>query len=127
MSGLRAGVLFLACLALAPAQPAPEKLPAAEEREPDPKEVEKLVRQLGSTGFRDGDAATKRLEAIGEPALDALRKAMAESTDAEVRRRAEQLVTLIPEKLFLEMFKERLPSLKTILPEGWRVTRTAAR
>jgi hypothetical protein len=63
----------------------------------DHTEVERLIKQLGSDRFRQREAATKRLEEIGEPALDALYKA-ADSADAEVRRRAEYIVNkLYPE------------------------------
>src|SRR4051812_26915778 len=50
----------------------------------DDREIQRLVRQLGSNRFRERQAAAKRLEEIGEPALGALQKA----TDTlEVRRR----------------------------------------
>src|SRR5438105_15751567 len=44
--------------------------------DPDDKEIARLLKQLGSSDFRMRDAATKRLEEIGEPALDALIRAM---------------------------------------------------
>ncbi len=50
--------------------------------------IDRLIRQLGSESFAQREQAGKELEAIGTPALDALRKAAATSTDAEVRRRA---------------------------------------
>jgi tetratricopeptide (TPR) repeat protein len=53
--------------------------------------IEQLIRQLGSVDFPEREAATRRLEEIGAPALQALRKAAKENADAEVRRRAEQL------------------------------------
>src|SRR5205807_7141528 len=56
--------------------------------------IAKLVNQLGSSAFRDRQAAAKALEAIGLPALPALRKA-AEGADAEVARRATRLVEAI--------------------------------
>jgi hypothetical protein len=39
---------------------------------PDDKEIERLVKQLDSVKFKERQEATKRLEEIGEPALDAL-------------------------------------------------------
>ena len=51
----------------------------------------KLVEQLGSDDFAEREAAHQKLEALGEAAFDALRKA-ATSDDAEVKSRAEQLL-----------------------------------
>jgi hypothetical protein len=64
-----------------------------------PLEIEKLIQQLGSPRFAEREAATKRLEAIGEPAVDALRKAVASNPDAEIRRRASSLLAVrkVPE------------------------------
>src|SRR5436309_13602875 len=64
---------------------------------PDDTEVERLIKQRGSDQFKEREAATKRLQEIGEPALDALDKALS-SADAEVRRRAEYIMNkLYPE------------------------------
>jgi uncharacterized protein (TIGR03067 family) len=54
-------------------------------------DAERLIQQLGSPDFAQREAATQRLKVLGEPALDALRKA-ASSDDAEVRRRAKGLI-----------------------------------
>src|SRR5262245_7870600 len=62
-------------------------------------EIDKLVKQLGGARFADREKANKALEAIGVPALEALRKA-AESDDPELRRRAGDLVAKL-EKLEL--------------------------
>lgn len=43
-------------------------------------EIEQIVKQLGSDSFADCEAASKALEAIGAPALDALRKVAADGT-----------------------------------------------
>src|SRR2546421_7284061 len=56
--------------------------------DPAPAETERLVRQLGSTSFRERQAATRALESSGESALPPLRRAAADSRDIEVRRRA---------------------------------------
>src|SRR5437764_9782958 len=64
--------------------------------DPDDKEIARLVKQLGSSDYRMRDAATKRLEEIGEPAVDALIRAM-KSNDVEARRRAEAILTEIGE------------------------------
>src|SRR5213596_3155956 len=68
--------------------------------DPDDKEIARLVKQLGSSDFRTRDEATKRLTEIGEPALDALGKA---TGTLETRRRAEQIVAVIENKLYPEL------------------------
>jgi uncharacterized protein (TIGR03067 family) len=54
--------------------------------------VARLVAQLGADRFAQREAASKELEAVGEPALPALRKAAASSDNLEVRRRAERII-----------------------------------
>jgi uncharacterized protein (TIGR03067 family) len=56
--------------------------------------IDRLIKQLGDDDFAKREAASEELAEIGEPALPALRKAAA-STDAEVRRRAEQIMQMI--------------------------------
>src|SRR5256885_8806748 len=51
-----------------------------------------LVKQLGDDDFDKREGASKRLEEIGEPALDALVRAMT-TNDLEARRRAEAILT----------------------------------
>jgi len=57
---------------------------------PDAGKIAKLIEQLGSDTFAERQKATDALDAIGEPALEALRKA-ATSSDAETRKRAGDL------------------------------------
>jgi WD40 repeat protein len=66
---------------------------------PDDKEIARLVKQLGDDDFDQREAATLRLQAIGEPALDALHTAKT-SADAEVRRRAADIVVVIENTLY---------------------------
>src|SRR5260370_3867591 len=68
---------------------------------PDATEIERLVKQLGDDDFDTRETATKRLKEIGEPALDALRKA-ATNDDAEVRRRAQEALAFIKKKFLAE-------------------------
>jgi hypothetical protein len=82
--------------------PAPAADDKKEEKKADGKKAEdpkikKLVEQLGSDTFDEREAAYKALDAIGEPALAALRKAVAEG-DAEVRKRADDLVKKIEKR-----------------------------
>src|SRR2546423_15078550 len=65
----------------------------------DDTEIARLVRQLGDDEFQQREAATTRLKEIGEPALVTLDKA-ATSVDCEVRRRAEDIVAVIENKLY---------------------------
>ncbi len=60
--------------------------------------IDKLVEQLGSDDFNEREKASAALDALGEPALDALRQA-AKSTDEEVRKRAETLVGKIEQRV----------------------------
>ena len=66
---------------------------------PDDAEIAHLIKQMGHDEFDKREEATTRLMEIGEPALDALDKA-ATSGDAEVRRRAKDLVTVLEHKLY---------------------------
>jgi hypothetical protein len=61
---------------------------------PEAREIERLVQQLGSGKFAEREAAQKALETIGPAALEALKKA-ASSDDAEVSRRANELIPLL--------------------------------
>jgi hypothetical protein len=63
----------------------------------DQAKITQLVSQLGSQNFRQREAATKELDAMGEPALDALRKAT-KSGDMEVANRAAALVAKIEQR-----------------------------
>ena len=66
--------------------------------DPDDKEIARLVKHLGSSDYRMRVAATKRLKKLGEPACDALVRAM-KIKDVEARRRAEQIVAVIEDRL----------------------------
>jgi WD40 repeat protein len=72
---------------------APAKVPA---------EVERLIKQLGNDAFEEREAASKALAAMGEAARPALLKAATGSDDAEIRRRAEQLVEALDAHLYRE-------------------------
>src|SRR5262245_9000301 len=59
---------------------------------PSAAEIKKLIKQLGSSQFAEREAASKHLQEIGKPALADLQKATAETKDAELRRRAKNLI-----------------------------------
>ena len=80
--------------------------------DPDDKEIARLVKQLGSSDYRTRDVATKRLKELGEPALDAVIRATM-TKDVEARRRAEQIVAVIEDRLYG--------------PELWRLARDTKR
>jgi hypothetical protein len=58
---------------------------------PTADKIARLIRGLSSDKFEERDAASKALEALGSPALPALRQAAA-SDDAEVSKRAKNLI-----------------------------------
>src|SRR6516162_10619468 len=63
----------------------------------DADKIDQLIEQLGSGTFKDREAATKALDAIGAPALEKLRKA-AEGEELEIKRRATELVKRIEKR-----------------------------
>jgi WD40 repeat protein len=58
-------------------------------KEAEARRVAALIKQLGDDDFDQREAASKELQAIGKPALRALRDAAADSADPEVRQRAQ--------------------------------------
>jgi hypothetical protein len=60
--------------------------------------IASLIKQLGDDEFANRQAASAGLEAIGEPALPALRKA-ADAPDLETRRRARAVIAAVVERL----------------------------
>src|SRR5262245_14937573 len=66
-------------------------LPTTAAEKVDSNRIGKLIEQLGSGDFAERERASQALDAIGADAMDALRAAT-KSDDAEVRRRAEDLV-----------------------------------
>jgi hypothetical protein len=98
---LLAALLFGLALTLPAAVPAP----AADKA--DGARINKLVEQLGSAEFREREKAVQELDAVGEPALEALRKAAA-SDDAEVKARAAGLVKTIERRV--ESARELAPT-----------------
>ncbi len=69
-------------------------LPSSAEEAASKEKIDKLIDQLGSGSFAEREKASRELAGIGVPALDALRKA-AKSEDAEVRKRAEDILPKI--------------------------------
>lgn len=69
-------------------------LPSLAEEAPSKEVIDKLIEQMGSGIFTERESATQRLAVIGEPALEALHKAI-KSGDAEIRKRAEEIIPQI--------------------------------
>jgi hypothetical protein len=108
MSMFKAGlelVLILAVTASTGGQQAGPKPPPGDSENSDTRrpvasaEVVGLIQQLGSKDFKQRQAASKTLEAISYPALEALRKAAAQDKDAECRRRSAALAQRIENHL----------------------------
>ncbi len=70
---------------------------------PDAPQIDRLIQELGSPKFAERQAAAKALEDIGEPTVEALRTAAAKSNDAEVRRRALQVLKAIEDRVCVEV------------------------
>ncbi len=87
----------------------------------DPARVGELVAQLGNDRFQEREDAARALDALGEAALPALRKATS-SEDLEVQRRARELVRKIERRLetarLLQPQRIRLVYKDTPLPEA---------
>src|SRR5262245_6176526 len=73
--------------------------------------IARLIRQLGDEVYTKREAASKELDAIGEPALDALRKA-ASSDDLEVRRRAGRILAAVTQRVRAAVLKKELEKLQ---------------
>jgi hypothetical protein len=73
-----------------------------------------LIYQLGDNDFAKREAASRELAGIGEPALAALRNALASSGDLEVRRRAERIIQMIADRA-AKTDKERLQGAWTVV------------
>ena len=69
----------------------------------DAETIRNLIKELGDEAFEKREAADKALAAIGEPALELLKKAAVDSPDAEVRQRAGQLANKIVANKFAEV------------------------
>jgi RNA polymerase sigma factor (sigma-70 family) len=94
LAGTSTGALAYRTLAAAPPGGAPEPLRSEAPAAGEAARLARLVEQLGSDKFADRERASKELDQIGAPALDALRKA-ARDDDPERKRRAEDLIKKI--------------------------------
>jgi regulation of enolase protein 1 (concanavalin A-like superfamily) len=81
--------------------------PEAKKSPADEKAIRALIMQLADEAYEKREAGQKRLAEIGEPALAALRKALGESRDAELRLRAQKVIEEIEQRVFLVALKEQ--------------------
>jgi ferric-dicitrate binding protein FerR (iron transport regulator) len=65
----------------------------------DSAQIAKLIDQLGSDEFEVREKATAALEAIGEPAVEALRAAVQKTDDVDIRLRAGMALSKIEKRL----------------------------
>lgn len=79
--------LMLSAAAIALAQ-GPRAAPSAD---PSATQLDRLIQQLGDPSYRQRLAARKALEAMGEPALERLRREAETNVDHEIRRQASYL------------------------------------
>ncbi|MCE9581979.1 MAG: HEAT repeat domain-containing protein [Planctomycetes bacterium] len=119
-------VLFTALAAGAqPASPPPpQPVPGGGGgNESDPKKLGELIENLGSSDWDERSNAEKELEAIGKPAVEALTKAMKESTDPEVKVRAKRILqklgALEKEALSDEQVEEMLELMRSQDGVAW--------
>src|SRR5262245_59677087 len=85
------GLRIFAMPAFGQERPTERRQDDAKEQKRVTEEVERLIQQLGSRKFAEREAAGRRLDAIGEPALRALRRAETASDDVEIRRQASRI------------------------------------
>jgi uncharacterized protein (TIGR03067 family) len=78
----------------------------------DTEQIARLIKQLGDDDFAKREAASRQLDAIGEPALPALRRAAASSDDPEVRRRSESIAKNITARLFAPVARKEIEALQ---------------
>jgi hypothetical protein len=115
---MRVAVLVLLAISLVStpgAEPPPSRSNSGEDVQRQ--RIAALIRQLGDKEFAKREAAGKELDAIGEPALDALRKA-ASNDDAEVRQRAAKIVLSITGRARAAAAKQELAKWEGVWESG---------
>ena len=73
--------------------------------DPDDAEIARFVKQLGNDDFDKRQAASKELDAIGEPARVALQEAAVSSKDTEIRQSDSRLMPALNAKLQIRRFE----------------------
>jgi uncharacterized protein (TIGR03067 family) len=107
---MRAGALLLMAIGLAFALGS-EVVRSGSGEDAQRDQIAVLIRQLGHKEFAKREAASKELDDIGEPALDALRKAVTDD-DAEIRQRAAKILGAITGRMRAAAAKKELQKLQ---------------
>ena len=76
------------------------------EKKVDAARIAELIRQLGHDEFLKREAAGEELEAIGDAALPALRKALEATDDPEIRLRTREIIPSITDRAANEDLKK---------------------
>jgi WD40 repeat protein len=125
-------------LSLAILAQTPEARPAAPEDGragttvvvPSPKDLNRLIEQLGSPSFKKRESAMTTLEAMRDVALEALLRVATDSPDAEVRSRAGRLAQRIQVRLAkpLHVFTGHANRVESVAfsPDGRRAVSAGA-
>jgi uncharacterized protein (TIGR03067 family) len=74
--------------------------------------IARLIEQLGNEDFETRETANKALDAIGAPAVSALRKAAASSRDAEIRCRAEAILRVVAARALPAAARKEIEALQ---------------
>ena len=112
---LTAAAVFLMVMGLAAAARADERKTAAPA---DPAKIAELIRQLESDKYDDRQDATRQLDEIGKPALEALKKAADNGATLDLRTRAERLIASIEDRNLTpeqRQIKELTPRIEELI------------
>ena len=113
---MRAAALTLVAMSLA-LTPGAEPVRSNSGEDAQRQRIVGLIRQLGDKEFAKREAASKELDAIGELALDELRKA-ATNDDAEVRQRAAKIVLSVSSRARAAAAKKELGKWEGVWESG---------
>lgn len=72
--------------------------------------IQRLIKQMGDENFTKRESASRELEAIGAPAIDALQKAATSNGDAEIRGRARRILDCFAARELAAAAKKELSS-----------------
>jgi WD40 repeat protein len=97
--------LFAALIVLAGGLAAARSDDEKKENKPDEKEIKKLIDQLGDDDEKKVAEAEKKLLALGEAAIEPVKKAIKDHPDADVRLRAIVLLKKLARGAYRELFK----------------------
>lgn len=94
-------------------------LVAALQASPGPREIERLIGDLGAESYEVRERAHRGLVAVGEPVLEALAKAT-QDNDPEVRSRAREIDRFVRDRLHSHVWRSPLLARLQKLRDRWR-------